>query len=593
MQILRGIAVSPGVAVGPLLVVDPRGRSLPPRALGEGDSAVADELDRLDRALDHARSGALAAEADARRRLGPQYADILAAHARLIADPGLRRESRAKIEAERLAAEHAVCEVLDGYAALLERLADAHLAARAADVRDIEDRILDGLLGGRPAVGSILDAPAVPSVALARDLAPSEAARLDPTRILGFATEAGGPTGHTAIVAAALEIPAVVGLGPLPPAARRCRTAIIDGDDGLVVLDPDPATLLKYHEAAGRRAARAAGLDALADLPAVTRDGHRVGLLGNIEFPAEADACRRQGADGVGLFRTEFLYLNAEHPPTEDEQAAAYGAVVASLQGRPVTIRTLDLGADKLPAGWAGPGVAAGTGPEPNPALGLRSLRLSLRDVATFRTQLRAVARAAAIAPPGAVRLMFPLVATLSELRRARALVGEVLTAMADAGEPVPASLPIGAMIEVPAAAIMADQLAEAADFFSIGTNDLIQYALAADRTNQAVAGMYTAADPAILRLLAGVVAAAAPRGLEVTVCGSMAAEPLYAPLLVGLGVRHLSMPPHQLPEVKRIVRALRLDDARALAAEALGLDTGEAVAARLRAELDRLAPAG
>ncbi len=580
MQTLRGIAVSPGVAIGPALVVDSRGLLLPARSITA--EAVPAELERLDAALDAARAEAEAAEDDARGRLGPQYADILAAHARLIADPELRRAARDRIAGDKVAAEHALCEVLDGYAARLERLADSHLAARAADVRDIQRRILDRLSGGAPP--SALDAPGEPSVALAHDLSPSETAGLDPGHVLGFATEAGGRTSHTAIVAAALEIPAVVGLGRFLDRARRCRTVIVDGDEGLVVLDPDAPTRARYRRASVRRAARFAGLAGLADLPAETRDGLRVSLLGNIEFPGEVAACRERGADGVGLYRTEFLYLNAEHPPTEAEQVAAYRAVVESLAGLPITIRTLDLGADKL-VSYQGQAQV-----ERNPFLGLRSLRLSLREPSLFRTQLRAILRVSTL---GDVRVMFPLVSTLGELRSARVMLEDVAAELAAEGVAVRADLPLGVMIEVPAAAVVADQLAKEVDFFSIGTNDLIQYTLAVDRTNETVADLYSAADPAVLRLIAMVVAAAAGRGIDVTVCGAMGGDPLYTMLLLGLGLRQLSMPPHQLPEIKRVIRAISLEEARAVATEALQRDTAEAVMCGLREALRRALAAG
>jgi phosphotransferase system enzyme I (PtsI) len=580
MHSLRGIAVSPGVAIGPALVPDSSG----PRPLFHtvAEGGVADELDRLDRGLAEARAEAEAAEAQARQRLGPQYADILAAHAQMIADPTLRRDARARVEHDHVAAEQAVSEILDGHAARLGGLADPYLAARAADVRDIRERIVGRLSGQRPA--PVQESLAEPAVVLAHDLSPSEAAGLDPARVLGFATEAGGRSSHTAIVAQALEIPAVVGVGRFLDRARVARTAIVDGDDGLVVLDPDPPTLERYRRAAAERAERFRGLAGLAGLPAVTLDGTRVGLWGNIEFPAEAAACLERGADGVGLYRTEFLYLSAGRPPTEDEQFAAYAEVVRSLGGRPVTIRTLDLGADKL-AAFRDAGSA-----EPNPVLGLRSLRLSLREPDLFRTQLRAILRAGAL---GDVRVMFPLVSTLAEFRRARDVLRAVAAELAAEGVAARDGPPVGVMVEVPSAAVIADQLAKEVDFFSIGTNDLIQYALAVDRTNETVADLYSAADPAVLRLIAMVVEAARPRGLEVTVCGTMGGEPLYTMLLLGLGLRQLSMPPHQLPEVKRVIRGVRLERAREVAAEALRGDTARDIVGLLRDALRADLPDG
>ncbi len=578
MQTLRGIAVSPGIAIGPAMVIDPHGHRLPHRTIAP--EAVSAELDRLDHALAHAHGEAETAEAEARVRLGPLYADILAAHAHMIADPSLRRDSRTRIERDRISAEHALFEVLDGHASKLEKLADSYLAGRAADVRDILQRILGNMLGDRrvAVTQNLLE----PSVLLAPDLSPSETAGLDPKRVLGFATEAGGRASHTAIVAEALEIPAVVGIGRFLDQARDARSVIVDGDEGLVVLDPDPPTLERYRKAAADRAARFEGLAGLASLPAETIDGVPVELWGNIEFLAEADACLERGAKGVGLYRTEFLFLNRDTAPTEEEQFEAYSAVVRSLGTRPVTIRTLDLGADKLASyQQLGHGDA-------NPVLGLRSVRLSLRDRDLFRTQLRAILRASLL---GNVRILFPLVTTLTEIREARSFLDVVARELAAEGVSVRSGIPVGIMVEVPAAAVMADKFAKEVDFFSIGTNDLIQYTLAVDRTNETVAELYSAADPAVLRLIAMVIEAAAPKGLEVSVCGTMGGEPLFTMLLLGLGVRQLSMPPHQIPEVKRVIRGIQLHQARTLAAEALHLETSQAVVSLLQNALRKSLP--
>jgi phosphotransferase system enzyme I (PtsI) len=421
-----------------------------------------------------------------------------------------------------------------------------------------------------------------PSVLLAPDLSPSETAGLDPKLVLGFATEAGGRASHTAIVAEALEIPAVVGIGRFLDQARDAREVIIDGDEGLVVLDPDPATMQRYRQAAADRVARLESLAGLATLPAVTLDGVSVSLLGNIEFPSEVAACLERGAVGVGLFRTEFLYLNGATPPSEDEQFEVYAAVVKSLGGRPATIRTLDLGADKLAA------YRAPLHPEANPVLGLRSIRLLLRDPELFRTQLRAILRASAF---GDVRVLFPLVSTLAEYRQARAILNAVAAGLSAEGHAVRPNLPVGIMVEVPAAAVMADQLAKEVDFFSIGTNDLVQYTLAVDRANQDVAELYSPADPAVLRLIEMVVEAAVQRGIEVSVCGTMGGEPLYTMLLLGLGLRQLSMPAHQLPEVKRVIRGVRLDQLQALSKRALREDSSQSIVSLLQDSLREALP--
>jgi phosphoenolpyruvate-protein phosphotransferase (PTS system enzyme I) len=578
MQVLRGIAISPGIAVGPVVVPDSRGLRLPPRSISR--SMVPVELERLDRGLEAALAGAGREEAEVRTRLGPQYADILSAHSRMIADPTLRNEARALIERENVPAEHSVLEVLEGYASRLERLTESHLSARAADLRDIQARILAHLVGERPA--PFQDTLAAPTIVLMHDLSPSEAAGLDPVRVLGFATEVGGRSSHTAIVAAALEIPAVAGMGPFLDRARCCRLAIVDGDQGLVILDPDHETQERYRRTAAERSARFQVLARQADLPAETLDGCRIELLGNIEFGGEVAGCLERGAAGVGLFRTEFLFLNAQTPPSEDEQFEAYAGVVRSLGGRSITIRTLDLGADKL-AGFRTGGYV-----EANPALGLRSLRLSLREPELFRPQLRALLRASVL---GGVRILFPLVTTLAEVRAARALLEEVAGELRAEGHPIPVKLPVGVMIEVPAAALIADHLAKEVDFFSIGTNDLIQYTLAVDRTNETVADLYCASDPAVLRLIAMVVEASRKHGIEAIVCGTIGGEPLYTMLLLGLGIRQLSMPPHQLPEIKRVIRGIRLEDAEELAAEALRRETARDIAELLEGALRRALP--
>lgn len=582
MRVLRGMAVSPGIAIGPIVALGPRGLNLPPRAIDP--QSIAGELERLDQGLQDAAAEVKAAETDARRRLGVQYAAILGAHARMVTDPSLRRQARQRIEQDHVAAEHAVREVLDALATKLEGLPGPHLAARAADVRDIEDRILRRLTTGAGTTApTLLGELETPSVVLAHDLSPSKTAALDPRRVLALVTEAGGRTSHTAIVAAGLEIPAVVGVGPFLESARSCRSAIVDGDAGLLILDPDAATLERYRLDAAQREARFAELANQAALPSRTRDGVPITLQCNIEFPGEVVASKARGADGVGLYRTEFLYLGTDHPPTESEQFEAYERVVRSMAGRPVTIRTLDLGADKLP-GYPTAGLEAGR----NPFLGLRSIRLSLRQPELFRPQLRAILRASAL---GDVRVMFPLIATLGEFRAARDLLRQVAAELTAEGVPVRADLPVGAMIEVPSAAIMAEELAKEVDFFSIGTNDLIQYALAVDRSDESVADLYDAADPAVLRLIAMVVTAAQRRGIEVTVCGSMGGDPFYSMLLIGMGLRQLSMPPHQLPEVKRVIRLIHAEEARALASAALQMGTAAEVSALARAALGRIAP--
>jgi phosphoenolpyruvate-protein phosphotransferase (PTS system enzyme I) len=579
MRSLRGVPVSPGLAFGRIQVMDPTGRPLPSRVVSA--DRVSTEKERLDLALDRAHSEALAAEQDASQRLGPQYAEILGAHARMIDDPELKREAHERMDQENLSAEHAILEVLDGRASRLEQMSHSYFSARAADLRDIMGRILDQLQGSPPTDSE--EAGPVPmqtGLILAHDLSPSQTAALDPSRVLGFGTEVGGRTSHTAIVANALRIPAVVGLGSnLLVLAHGANMAIIDGDEGLVILDPDTETWKHYERESQQRSDRRNELRGIGSLPSITRDGSEVVLWGNIEFPEEAECLIAEGAEGVGLYRTEFLYLGSDRPPSEDVQLAAFRAILHGVRGRPVTIRTLDLGTDKLPTYMKTAASRAGDRP-----LGLRSIRLSLREPEFFRTQLRAILRAAGFGP---VRVMFPLVTTLEEWRRARCLLEEVRGELIAEGYEIPARVPVGVMIEVPAAAIMADRFAAEVDFFSIGTNDLIQYAMAADRADESVAYLSSGADPSILRLIERVVEAARARGIEVNICGSMGGDPHFVPLLLGLGIRHLSMSPAQVSEIKNLVRVLDTSETAGLVEHLKELDTANDVMNRLKRFLE------
>jgi phosphotransferase system enzyme I (PtsI) len=379
-----------------------------------------------------------------------------------------------------------------------------------------------------------------------------------------------------------LEIPAVVGLGPFSADVSGGDLVIVDGNRGLLILNPDEETLKRYEQARDEARTRQSKLGELRALPAVTRDGVRVGLHGNIEFPQEAAHCVERGADGVGLYRTEFLYLGRQTDPTEEEHLAAYLAVVRDLAGRPVVIRTLDLGADKfLPRTEAAQD-------ERNPFLGLRSVRLCLRNLTLFKTQMRAILRASA---HGDVRIMFPMISTLLELRQCKMILEEVKEDLEEEGLAFNPRLPVGSMIEVPAAAILADQLAREVAFFSVGTNDLVQYTLAADRNNATVSSLYSPGDPAVLRLIDGVVKAAAKHDIAVNVCGEMSGEPLYTMLLLGLGVRQLSVTPHNIPEIKKVIRTVTLERSVAVAQEAMRLETARDVNNYLREQTRRILP--
>jgi phosphotransferase system enzyme I (PtsI) len=581
MDIYRGIAVSPGVAIGPALVLDSEWFRIPQRLVGpEGREA---EVERARQALADAARETRDSQEVVSARLGAQYGAIFGAQAALLADPTLVREIEALIRQQSHAAEYAVSHVLRRYVKALEAMGGP-LAERVSDLYDIERRILGRLLGQRREDLRHLSAPVI---LLAHDLTPGETASLDPGKVHAFATEVGGRTSHTAIVAGAMEVPAVVGLGRFLVDVSGGDLVIVDGNHGVVILRPDPQTLAGYEQARQHYWAHEGRLGELRPLPAVTRDGVRVGLHGNIEFPHEAEHCLERGAEGVGLYRTEFLYLDRQSDPSEADHLAAYTVVLRALgPGRPVVIRTLDLGADKFLPQAQGAGLGALH--ERNPFLGLRSVRLCLRNLTLFKTQMRAILRASAF---GDVRIMFPMISTLLELRHCKMILAEVKEDLEEEGIAFNPRLPVGTMIEVPSAAILAEQLAREVDFFSIGTNDLVQYTLAADRNNETVASLYNPGDPAVLRLIDLVVQAAGRHGTGVNVCGEMSGEPLYTMLLLGLGLRQLSVAPHHLPEIKRVVRSVTISEAIKVAQEALRLQTARDVNNYLREQTRRLVP--
>ncbi len=590
MEIKRGIAVSPGVAIGPALVVDTEGYRIPQRFIAPWQRQA--EVTRLRAALGAAAKEALGREDAINKKLGSKkYGGIFAAHAMLIEDPELIREVEGLIQDKRHTAEYAVSQVIRRYAKELESLASAQFSTRSADLFDIEKAILRQLLGGKSEELKHLTQSVI---VLAHDLTPSETAALDPKFVYAFATEAGGRASHTAIMAGVLEIPAVVGLGRFLTDISGGDEVIVDGNRGVLIINPDEDTRAHYEETRQTVGVFLRELRELRDLPAETKDGVRVLLMGNIEFPTEVQHCLDRGADGVGLYRTEFLYLNTTADPDESEHVEAYMRVLRTLGAKPVVIRTLDLGADKFTD-------RVDQHHERNPSLGLRSVRLCLRNLTLFKTQLRAILRASAY---GDVRIMFPMISTLYEMRQCKMILAEVKEDLEEVGVAFNRKMPVGTMIEVPSAAIMARELAREVDFFSIGTNDLIQYTLAADRTNETVAGLYSAGDPAVLRLIETVVAAAqatstnaeknngGPRKtVEVSVCGEMSGDPIYTMLLLGMGLRQLSVTPQNIPEIKKIIRTVTLQEAKEVAEAALKLDTARDVNNYLRERTRRILP--
>ena len=420
------------------------------------------------------------------------------------------------------------------------------------------------------------------TIVVARDLTPSQTADFDRRRILGVATDLGGKTSHTAIIANALHLPAVVGCSDLTSRASDGSTIIVDGDRGTVILDPDDETLDRYRGYAEQAEIYKLSLSEIAGLPAVTLDGTEIHLLGNIEFPEMIDELLDLGSEGIGLYRTEFLYLTRPTEPTEEDHFKAYTACLDRLgPDRPLVIRTLDLGADKYTQ-------ARTEIPERNPFLGCRSIRLSLRSIGTFKIQLRAILRASAL---GDVRVMFPLITSTGEYRHAKLLIRDVMEDLAEEGRDFDPDLMVGMMVEVPAAAIMASTFAKEVDFFSIGTNDLVQYTLAVDRTNERVAHLYNPAHPAVIRLIREVIKGARRQEIPVSCCGESAGDPEFALLLLGLGLRTLSVNASSVPVLKRLIRSVRISQCERVAKKAIAFDSENLVAAYLRDQARKIVP--
>ena len=577
MQIRRGIAVSPGVAIGPAMLLGTETFRIPQRLIS--DSAVEAELTRFRAALESVCQEIEHNERLARERLGDQYAAIFSAHLMMARDAQLLLQIEGLIR-KHYSPEYAASQVLRQYAKRLQDLGGQYLSERSVDIYDLEKRLLRLLLGERREELSHLTAPVL---VLANNLTPSETANLDRKFVLGFATEVGGHTSHTAILAGALEIPAVVGVGKFLGDVSGAETIIIDGSHGVVIVDPDSETLAKYRVLEARFQSQERRLHSQRELPCETEDGVSITVLGNIEFPAEAGPCREKGAAGIGLYRTEFLYLESNREPTEEDHFQAYCQVLKAFPDHPVIIRTLDLGSDKMPGA-----LRAAYPDSVNPALSVRSIRLSLQNLQLFKTQLRAALRAAEF---GDLRIMFPLITTLLEFRQARMVLGDVIEDLEEQGVPFKRDVPVGMMVEVPSAAIMAEAFAAEVDFFSLGTNDLIQYTLAVDRADQGVAYLYREGDPSILILIRMVVEAARKHGIPVSVCGQMSTSPVFLPLLIGMGIRQVSVTPHAIPELKEVIRKLSIERAEKIAARAMEFDVARDVENYLWGELKRLCP--
>jgi phosphotransferase system enzyme I (PtsI) len=552
--VLTGLGVASGIAIGPAAVSESGQIQVPEYAIAKPD--VDGEVKRFAEASERARRQVqkLRRKVEAQAQTlasaaAEEMGYLLDAHLQMLSGSRLIRGVESRIAAERINAEAAVQREISALAQTFAQMDDAYFAARAQDVREVGLRLIRHLTRTPYQAFAMLPEG---SVVLAEEISPADAALMDPHRIAGFAAMLGGAESHTAIMARALGLPAVLGLPGLLEGVKNGMPVIIDGDAGHVIINPARATLARYRRRQSAIQQERQQLARLASLPAVTRDGARIRLMANIDLPREVEMARAVGAEGVGLLRTEFQFMNRKTVPSEDEQAAMLIELVAGMGGRSVTVRTLDVGGDKL-AHALGDHVGASQ----NPALGLRAIRLSLRQPDLLETQLAAMLRASAKGP---IRILLPMISTVGEVAAVRRALDQVARRLVRRGveiaDPLP---PVGVMIEVPGAALAADALARVSDFFALGTNDLTQYTLAIDRGDEQVAHLYNPLHPAVLRLVQFTVEAAGRAGIPVSVCGEMAGDPRFTALLIGLGVRELSMAPNNLPRVKRRIRHLEL----------------------------------
>ncbi len=557
MIIIKGVPASPGIAIGKAFVLEDEEVII--SRLEIPKEQIRREVKRFKEALSKTYRDLDATEAKVLKTLGKQHARLIDAHRLILSDPLITHDVPKRIVTERVNAEFALSEALEMVNQAFEKIEDEFFRERRHDLFDVGKRLLSHLLKAEKRPLSEIRETAI---LIARNLLPSDTLNLKEAKVLAFATDLGGKTSHTAILAQSLEIPAVVGLSDVSHRVRTGELVIVDGEEGMVIINPGPEAIQKYLRAQERATAQERALEALKGLPSETKDGHRVQLQANLDALEELKTIVSLKGDGIGLFRTEFLYLNRTTPPSEDEQVKVYTQVAKALAPLPVVIRTADIGGDRLSQlGLEGPPS------ETNPFMGLRGIRLSLRYPDIFRTQLRAILRAAA---HGEVKILLPMVGTLSEIQSAKKLLAAAQRELAAEGREFGEKVPFGIMIEIPSAVLMLDQFLNEVDFISIGTNDLVQYLLAVDRINEHVSHLYEPMHPAVLRVLAQIAETAKRRGKGVSICGEMTSDPRAVPLLIGLGIDSLSVSPRMFLRIKQAVRTIHRKTVQGLAQEAL-----------------------
>jgi len=574
MRKLEGISASAGVAIGKAMLLDHEDLSVPSQPITPEE--VPTEIMRFEEALTHTRSQILKIQHQITKELGREHAEIFDAHLMLIEDRTLVEEVISELKKTHLTVEYIFVQALKKYTTALSKVNDEYLRERVADLNDVGRRIIKNLMGEQTSRLSRLTERVI---IVAYDLSPSDTATMHKKNVIGFATDIGGRTSHTAIMAKSLEVPAVVGMERITQMVQDGDQLIIDGSNGLVIINPDKATREKYEVAKEKFAKMGRDLLKLTDSPAVTLDKRHIELHANLELPEEVESIRAHGAEGIGLYRTEYLYLSRKTLPTEDEQFESYSRVVSGMKPAPVTLRTLDLGGDKFLSQIEMP-------KEMNPFLGWRAIRFCLAMPEIFKTQLRAILRASA---HGKARVMYPLISGLDELKAANKILNECKKDLDAKKIPYDHKIEVGAMIEIPSAAVTCDLLAKEVDFFSIGTNDLIQYALAADRVNEKIAYLYDPVHPAVLRLIRDIINEGHRHKVQVGMCGEMAGDPELTIILLGLGLDEMSVSAVMLPEIKAIIRSVKYSVAKKIALKALSFATGREVIKYAREEFKKI----